>query len=87
MPMMENMKMRRKRSRPSAPMDGRAETRVLNISCSRSYFFTRRKTLSILRVRRIVPKISKFEIRPSHVMTRMMRVAATTTKSNTFQAS
>ena len=80
--MMENMKMRMNIMSPREPIDGRAVTSVLKMSCNFCYFLTKRKILSILSVRRIVLSISKFETIPSQVIARIMIVPATTIKSN-----
>ena len=87
MPIMENMKIKSKSSKPREAMDGAAERSVLKISWSFSAFLISLKTLPILNVLRMVPRISRSFPTPAHAMPKITSVATTIVKSKRFQLS
>ena len=86
-PMIENMKMRSMRSRPSEAIAGAAEIKVMKISCSFYYFLISLKTRPILSVLKIVPIISNCSPTPAQLMIKITAVRTTTVKSKIFQLS
>ena len=86
-PMIANMKMRRRSRAPKEPIAGSADINVLKICIRSSCLLIKRKTRQILSVRKIVPSISISCPIPNQARMIMIQVKNTIKKSNLFQLS